>query len=133
MRGCCPTVGPPRNLRQQILSGRLKPGERLPPLRLLQQQYQIAGMTARAALRVLSAEGLVDVVPGHGSFVADPLPRPREPVSGETADDTRILALEDTPRDVLGHIRPQGNPNWALNTCLIRGVGGLVRSSQGAG
>ncbi|MFF9158255.1 hypothetical protein ACF1AB_39195 [Streptomyces sp. NPDC014846] len=76
-------------------------------------------MTARAALRVLGAEGLVDVVPGRGSFVADPLPRTRELVSGETADDTRILALEDTLRDVLGHIRPQGNPNWELNACLV--------------
>ncbi|MFC8366846.1 GntR family transcriptional regulator [Streptomyces sp. NPDC057239] len=50
--------------RRQILSGRLEPGERLPVVRSLQQQYAVAAMTARAALHVPRAEGLVDVVQG---------------------------------------------------------------------
>ncbi|MEU2354557.1 hypothetical protein ABZ599_16570 [Streptomyces misionensis] len=32
---------------------------------------------------------------------------------------SRIEALEDTLRDVLSHIRPQGHPSWELNTCLV--------------
>ncbi|MER6354686.1 GntR family transcriptional regulator [Streptomyces sp. NPDC001634] len=63
------------DLRRQILSGRLKPGEHLPPVRGLQQPYAIAGATAQAALRVLPAEGLIGIVHGRGSFVAGPLPQ----------------------------------------------------------
>ncbi|MFF5018983.1 winged helix-turn-helix domain-containing protein [Streptomyces sp. NPDC001165] len=107
------------DLRRQILSGRLRPGERLPPVRSLQEQYAIAGATAQAALRVLRAEGLVDIVHGRGSFVADPLPQEAKAMSGGTADARRAEALEDTLRDVLSHIRPQGHPSWELNTCLV--------------
>lgn len=62
------------DLRQQILSGRLKPGEQLPPSRALQERYRIANMTARSAVRVLRDEGLAHTEHGRGSFVADPLP-----------------------------------------------------------
>lgn len=105
------------DLRRQILAGQLKPGERLPPVHDLQQRYKIAGMTARAALHVLRAEGLVDIVQGRGSFVTDPLTR--EEPSEQTADGRRIEALEDTLHDVLSHIRPHGPLSWELNTCLV--------------
>lgn len=105
------------DLRQQILSGQLKPGERLPAVRGLQQQYGIASMTARAALHVLRAEGLVDTVHGRGSFVADPLPQGA--MGEQMTEDRRIKALEGALRDVLSHIRPQGHPDWELNTCLV--------------
>ncbi|MEW2493890.1 winged helix-turn-helix domain-containing protein [Streptomyces nodosus] len=107
------------DLRRQILSGHLRPGERLPSVRSLQEQYAIAGGTAQAALRVLRAEGLIDIVHGRGSFVADPLPQEAKPIGDEAADVCRTEALEDTLRDVLSHIRPQGHPNWELNTCLV--------------
>ncbi|MFH8610542.1 GntR family transcriptional regulator [Streptomyces sp. NPDC018029] len=65
-------------LRRQILSGQLQPGEQLPSVRSLQEQYAIAGGTVQAALRLLRAEGLIDVVHGRGSFVAAPLPPQRQ-------------------------------------------------------
>lgn len=107
------------DLRRQILSGRLRPGERLPSVRGLQERYTIASGTAQAALRVLRAEGLIVIVHGRGSFVADPLPAQAEATSGEPADARRVEALEATLRDVLNHIRPQGHPGWELNTCLV--------------
>ncbi|MFF8728123.1 GntR family transcriptional regulator [Streptomyces sp. NPDC015171] len=61
-------------LRQQIRSGRIKPGERVPSSRDLEAQYEIANMTARSALRVLRDEGLIYSTPGRGNFVIDPLP-----------------------------------------------------------
>ncbi|MEV7871422.1 hypothetical protein AB0P17_36200 [Streptomyces sp. NPDC088124] len=82
------------------------------------KRYAIAGGTAQAALRVLRAEGLVDIVHGRGTFVAA-LPQAATAVPGETADARRVEALEDTLRDVLSHIRPQGHPSWELNTCLV--------------
>ncbi len=44
-------------LRRQIRSGRLKPGERVPSSRDLEATYEIANMTARSALRMLRDEG----------------------------------------------------------------------------
>ncbi|MGY0059081.1 GntR family transcriptional regulator [Streptomyces sp. LZ34] len=67
-------------LRQQIRSGRIKPGERVPSSRDLEAKYDIANMTARSALRVLRDDGLIYSTPGRGNFVVDPLP----PESGET-------------------------------------------------
>ncbi|MFI8075977.1 winged helix-turn-helix domain-containing protein [Streptomyces sp. NPDC086033] len=98
-----PPSNPPgtAGLRQRILSGRLKPGEQLPAVRSLQQQYALAGMPVRAALHVLRAHGLVDVVHGRGSCVADPLPQ-----EAMRASTCRIETPEDTLRDVLSHILP---------------------------
>ena len=60
-------------LRQQIL-GQLRPGGQVPPTRVLEEDYGIANMTARAAVRVLRDEGLVHTVHGLGTFVTNPLP-----------------------------------------------------------
>ncbi|MFJ3213546.1 hypothetical protein [Streptomyces flaveolus] len=38
---------------------------------------------------------------------------------GEAACADRAQVLEDTLRDVLSHIRPQGHLHWELNTCLV--------------
>jgi DNA-binding transcriptional regulator YhcF (GntR family) len=107
------------DLRRQILSGHLTPGEQLPTVRSLQQRYAIANMTVRAALHVLRAEGLVDIVHGKGTFVVEPLPQQTQGVDVEMADADRVEYLEETLRDVLSHIRPQGHPSWELNTCLV--------------
>ncbi|MEU3777423.1 GntR family transcriptional regulator [Streptomyces sp. NPDC032472] len=40
---------------QQIHSGRLQPGRRLPPLRIMAEHYGICVATARSALKVLQA------------------------------------------------------------------------------
>ncbi|WP_167501509.1 GntR family transcriptional regulator [Streptomyces malaysiensis] len=62
------------DIRQQIRSGRLKPGEKTPSSRELEARHKIANMTARSALRVLRDEGLIYTTPGRGSYVSDPLP-----------------------------------------------------------
>ncbi|WP_405686184.1 GntR family transcriptional regulator [Streptomyces sp. NBC_00057] len=61
-------------IRKQIRSGRIKPGERVPSSRDLEAEYEIANMTARSALRVLRDEGLIYSRPGVGNFVVDTLP-----------------------------------------------------------
>ena len=69
-------------LRRQIRSGRLKPGERVPSSRDLEASYEIANMTARSALRILRDEGLIYSMPGRGNFVADPLPSEADSKAG---------------------------------------------------
>lgn len=57
-------------LRGLILSGRLKPGDKLPTEKDLAEQMQISRPTVREALRVLEAIGLLQTTKGLGSFVA---------------------------------------------------------------
>ncbi len=55
-----------------ILRTRMASGEitaRLPSERDLQQEFGTAPMTARKAIRLLADEGLVETVPGRGTFV----------------------------------------------------------------
>lgn len=56
-------------LRREIATGRLKPGDKLPSARALQDQYGIASGTVQNALRLLKSEGLIYSVQGRGSFV----------------------------------------------------------------
>lgn len=56
-------------LRSEIARGRLKPGDKLPSARTLQESYGIASSTVQNALRVLKAEGLIYSVQGRGSYV----------------------------------------------------------------
>ncbi len=56
-------------LRQEIASGRLRPGDRVPSEVQLCAQYQISPMTARRALTLLLDEGLVTAARGRGTFV----------------------------------------------------------------
>lgn len=57
-------------LRQEITSGHLKPGDRLPSSRELKETLGIANATVHAAIKVLRDEGLVYSVQGRGNYVA---------------------------------------------------------------
>ncbi|MFF9701619.1 GntR family transcriptional regulator [Streptomyces griseofuscus] len=57
------------DLRQQITTGRIKPGERLPSEAGLAVRYKVSTVTLRNALAVLQGEGLVEKIHGKGNFV----------------------------------------------------------------
>lgn len=61
-----------QDLKQQILSGRIKPGDAIPTEAQLCKQYGISRMTVRLGLKLLSKEGLIRSYRGKGSFVAFP-------------------------------------------------------------
>ncbi len=56
-------------LRQRIADGTYQPGRRLPSITALVQEFGVAQLTARKALRVLVDEGLAEMTPGMGTFV----------------------------------------------------------------
>lgn len=58
-------------LRAGIEDGTYPPGARLPSETRLTQEYGIARMTAREAIKVLKAEGLVRTDVGRGTFVRE--------------------------------------------------------------
>ena len=54
-------------LRHQIVTGRLKPGDKLHPENVLQAEFAISRPTMREALRLLESEGLIAISRGkHG-------------------------------------------------------------------
>ena len=61
-------------MRENILSGRLKPGASLPAQRELGRRHNVSEATVAAGLGRLVQEGLVVRIHGRGSFVAEKLP-----------------------------------------------------------
>ncbi|MCZ0989123.1 GntR family transcriptional regulator [Streptomyces diastatochromogenes] len=61
------------DLRHQITTGRIKPGERLPSEAGLADRYEVSTVTLRSALAVLQREGFVEKIHGKGNFVRRPL------------------------------------------------------------
>lgn len=58
-------------IRTRIRSGELQPGDRVPGVTAMIQEFGIARTTAGKVLALLRNEGLITVVPGWGSFVRD--------------------------------------------------------------
>lgn len=58
-------------LRRQILSGALAPGEALPSIRGLAKDLKISVITTKRAYDELEAAGFINTVAGKGCFVAE--------------------------------------------------------------
>lgn len=78
-------------LRVEIERGALAPKERLAPERELAEIYGVARGTIREALNRLASEGLVQIRPGSGTYVADK----RESPASDVIANARPLELID--------------------------------------
>ena len=58
-----------RRFEKDILNRKLKPGDRLPAERELQDQLKVSRWTIREAYRILRQKGLVEIKHGGGTFV----------------------------------------------------------------
>jgi DNA-binding GntR family transcriptional regulator len=59
------------DIRQQIESGELQPGDQLPTVAALAGQYHVSTATVAKALRTLREEGLIVTRHGWGTHVAE--------------------------------------------------------------
>lgn len=57
-------------LTDGIMSGEIKPGDKLPSDRELAEKFGVGRSTIREALRVISLIGLIEILPSQGTFVA---------------------------------------------------------------
>ena len=80
-------------LRERIDAGTYQPGRRLPSVRDLTQEFGIAQLTARKALRVLVDDGIADDDAGHGHV------REGRLVPGLLAADDAALSAGDVGLD----------------------------------
>jgi GntR family transcriptional regulator/MocR family aminotransferase len=87
-------------LKQEIASGALKPGARLPSSRQLARDLGVSRITATNAYAELEAEGVVEMRAGSGTFVLPPgpvFPLPRRDPREQAAGDGRDGAAEVPP------------------------------------
>jgi DNA-binding FadR family transcriptional regulator len=56
-------------LRAQIAGGAYPPGSKIPSYRQLRDSHHVALNTAQAAIRILAADGLVEIQPARGAYV----------------------------------------------------------------
>ncbi len=88
-------------IRGQVASGELAPGDRLPPIRELARQLGVNRDTVSTAYETLAAEGVVDGKVGRGTYVRGLRPRPsslRAPVSVRLAAGAERLLDFDRAR-----------------------------------
>lgn len=57
-------------LRSEILSGKLRPGQRLPPEQKIGEHFDVSRVTVREGLRILQDESLIYKRQGSGSYVS---------------------------------------------------------------
>lgn len=73
-RSAAPYQQVAQHIRDQILSGELAAGDRVPSVRDISSDWSISRATADKALSALRSEGLVRAVTGVGSIVVEKLP-----------------------------------------------------------
>lgn len=56
-------------IREQIATGRIKPGDRLPPERELAELFKASRNSVRDAIRVLEQMGMIDSRQGDGTYI----------------------------------------------------------------
>jgi len=114
----------PELLAEDLASGRLSPGDRLPPLRELAQALDLNYTTVARGLAEAQKRGQIDARPGRGSFVRSAAPA--VPLRGGTGaemtmnlppepDDPALLQrmadgwaqMATDPRRLLAHLRYQ--------------------------
>jgi DNA-binding GntR family transcriptional regulator len=100
------------DIRGQIRSGRLVPGDKLRSLRSMAEDYSVAQGTVGAAMEVLRAEGLIETVQSKGSVVIA--------VPGEVPADQAVAKLSAE----LGELREMVRDHDVMLRDLLQRVPG---------
>lgn len=88
------------HLRQQILSGEIKPGEKIPSENQLAEEYHVSRQTVRKALQILQNEGYIYAEHGRGTFCSEMMRHTRQ--SRNIAVVTTYLSDYIFPRVIQG-------------------------------
>jgi DNA-binding FadR family transcriptional regulator len=105
-------------LRSEIENGTYPPGSKLPSYRELRDSRHVALNTAQAAIRLLAADGLVEIRPARGAYVRDPASNGSPSIRAELADLQAALrrsrhdlaAAESTVAALMARIAAEDQP-----------------------
>jgi GntR family transcriptional regulator len=81
-------------VKQQVVSGQLKPGDQLPTVRALALELRVNFNTVARAYRLLDEAGIISTQQGRGTYILEAPPP-------EQTDKLRQQALEALTRDYL--------------------------------
>jgi DNA-binding GntR family transcriptional regulator len=127
-----------RAIEQQITSGRLRPGDRLPSEPTLTEDLQVSRSVVRQALNRLEQDGLLRRVKGRGTFVAESSPRSWLLQSGDGFFQDEVGRLGRSVTSRVLRCEVETLPSWACHALglpefqqgvtleRVRAVDGLV-------
>jgi Predicted transcriptional regulators len=87
-------------IKEQVLSGRLKAGEQLPSIRLMAKDLKVGIITVKRAYDELCAEGIAVSLAGRGIFVAE--------VDEHKAKQIHLAMLSERLADIADFCRSTG-------------------------
>ena len=135
-------------LQEMIVEGILPPGEKVPE-RTLCEQFGVSRTPMREALKVLAAEGLVDLAPNRGAWVSRitaeeleevfPVMGALEALSGELAcqriSDDQIARIRQTHACMVGHYRAGDlheyfRANQEIHAAILEAANNATLSAQ---
>ena len=88
-------------VKQQVVSGQLKPGDQLPTVRALALELRVNFNTVARAYRLLDEAGIISTQQGRGTYILEVPPPAR-------TDKLRKQALEALTRDYLSEALRMG-------------------------
>ncbi len=91
------------DLQKMVQNGDYKVGHKLPSERSLATKFDASVMTVRRALSLLCEDGVIERVPGRGSFVLNPSPSAGVAASTSTV---ALLTIDNQVADPLSLISP---------------------------
>jgi GntR family transcriptional regulator len=102
-------------VKQQLVSGMLKPGDQLPTVRALALELRVNFNTVARAYRLLDEAGIISTQQGRGTFILE-VPPP------ERTDKLRRQALEALTRDYLVEAQRLGSSPDEIKLTLIKQI-----------
>jgi DNA-binding LacI/PurR family transcriptional regulator len=125
-------------LSEEIRSGRLAPGDRVPSESMLSAQFNVSRITSKKALDTLEQEGLVVRIRGKGSFVADGTVNGQVDASVAQSTDPPYLKPNILPANTIGFIFPDMSDvfgvrmfNAVEERCAERGWQLMIKRTRG--
>ncbi|HEY4554756.1 MAG TPA: extracellular solute-binding protein, partial [Bacillaceae bacterium] len=120
-------------LKGEIITGRLKPGEFILPENTLSKEYDLSRVSIRKALAELVEEGLIEKIPGKGNRVSLPEETSKQTITlGWYSDSYEIEIIQE----IIGRFE-QLNPYVKVNlqlfpaTDYVYALTQLIENGQG--
>lgn len=89
-----------KQLKEEIIEGRLKTGELLPSIRSFAAELKISVITTKRAYEDLEKEGMVYSVPGKGFYVDNP--------DLQYLNEKRTLGIEEKIKQIIDEAKKMG-------------------------